>query len=397
MSADKTGGMNEHAPRTRFKGTGNQKKNGAKEMRSKRPLVISILFLLLIGVLVFLRLDSRAIDNRSVNGDKPVAVSVAGVVRGTISKTISATGAVEGIREADIISETSGKIVAIAADVDSYLSAGGTIARVENDLQEISLQQARAQTEAALAANDKAALDLKRVRSLYSQNAVSESQQENAELAAKAALARLRGAQAAERLAQKHSDDTALRTPIAGRLAQKFITVGKMISPGTKVATVVDDSRLKLDVGVPEESIASVRPGCEVEISTDAVPGIEFRGRVKSVALKADPMTRTFEVEIEFPNDAERSVKSGMFVRAVITTSVNTSALLVPAGALLESDGFTVFTVKGDRATVRGVTIGVRTDSLVEVTSGLAAGDTVVTFGQQNLKDGSTVTRSFSE
>ncbi|HQT91080.1 MAG TPA: efflux RND transporter periplasmic adaptor subunit [Candidatus Kryptobacter bacterium] len=362
-------------------------------MKLKKVKVISISSAVLLGAVIVLRLYSQATPDKKIEFGKAVSVNIARVQYGTMTTKIRGTGALEGIHEAEIISETAGKVVSIDADLDTRLPANGRIARVENELQAISLEQARAQTAAAQANKDKSDLDLKRVKNLYAQNAMSESQMENAELAAKAAMAQLKSAQAAERLAQKHFDDTILRTPVAGRLAQKFITIGMMISPGTKVATVVDDSRMKLEVGVSEQSVSTVYPGNRVEITSDAVAGGVFIGTVKSVALKADPVTRTFQVEIEFPNDRDRSMKSGMFARVVITTSVRDSALVVPAAALFESPGseYSVFVVSDSRAAKKAVSVGARTDSLVEVTSGLALGDTVVTFGQQNLKDGTIV------
>ena len=362
-------------------------------MKTGKVLAVVGLTLVILVAVILLRLNSQTRQNGSSELTRPVAVSVASVRYGTITSRVNATGDIEGIHEAEVISETSGKIVAITSEVDTYLRAGGSIARVESELQEIMLEQAKAQRAAAQESSDKATLDFRRVKSLYEQNAVSESQKENAELAAKAALAQLRSAQAAERLAQKHFDDTVLRTPIAGRLAEKFVTVGKMLSPGMKVATVVDDSRLKLNVGVSEEDVASIRPGDGVEISCDAVKGIRYTGKVRNVTLKADPLTRTFQAEIEFPNDKTRSLKSGMFVRAVIYTSSRDKAIIVPSSALLESVGqvYNTFVVKSSRAFMRPVTIGARTDSLVEVTSGLVPGDTVITFGQQNLKDGAAV------
>lgn len=362
-------------------------------MKLKKVIAVSaFLALLLIAVIIF-RVNSHTGPPGENGTDRPVAVAVAGVVYGTLVNKIKATGEVEGIHEADIISETSGKVIHIAAEVDDHLRAGGLIANVESEIQKISLEQAHAQTDAARANSDKAQLDLKRISSLYAQNAVSESQIESAKLASKSALAQLRAAQAAEKLAQKHFDDTELRASIAGRLARRYVTIGKMVTPGMKVATVVDDDRLKLDVGISERDVASVRKGDHVQITSDAVPGIVFHGVVRSVALKADPVTRSFEVEIEFPNDGKRSMKSGMFTRAVISTSVKDNAVVVPAGAVIEEEGagFAVFVVRDHRAARRSVVVGLRTDSLVAIASGLVPGDTVVTLARQGLRDGARV------
>jgi len=226
---------------------------------------------------------------------------------------------------------------------------------------------------------------------------VSEAQLENAQLAAKAALAQYKGAEAAERLAKKSYDDTFLKTPIAGRLAQRFVTLGLMVSPGMKVATVVDDAKMKLKVGVPEEEVSLIEVGNRVKIDVDAVPGKEFDGRLTSVALKADPMTRTFQVEIEMVNDEARSLKSGMFARADIKRELEKESLVVPSNAVIESNGSSVFVVKDSIVTLRHVVLGLRNDSLVHIASGLSAGELVVSFGQQNLRSGTRVSYNSGE
>ncbi len=362
-------------------------------MKTKKALTVSILSALLLGAVIIMKVNSHSKSVESAKAHETISVAIAPVVRSTLVDRIAVTGTVEGINEADIISETSGRVVSIAAGVDDYLTAGGAIAQVENDLQLISLEQAQAQTAAASANSGKAQIDLKRIRNLYAQNAVSESQLENAELASKAALAQLRGAQAAEKLAQKHFDDTTLRTPIAGRVARSFVTVGKMITPGMKVATVVNNRKLKLDGGVTERDVSRIKKGDIAEITSDAVHGAVFHGKVVSVALKADAVTRTFEVEIEFPNDSARSMKSGMFARAAITASIEKDSFVVPASAIIENERgeCSVFLVRNGRAAAREVAVGTRTDSLIVIVSGVVPGDTVITLGRQGLVNGSKV------
>ena len=337
------------------------------------PLVI------LIGVVLVLRLRSQGSAADSAAQSPALAVSVSKVTHGAVTNRIRVTGTLEGVHETDIISETNGKITKIHAEIEQYVPVNSSIAEIENDLQEIAV-------EAAQANSDKAAADLKRVKNLFSQNAVSESQQENAEVGAKAALSQLR-------LAQKNYDNTFLRTPIAGRLAQKFVVIGQMVAPGARIATVVDDSRMKLKVGVPENYVSSVRPGSDVRVTTDAVPNRVFSGKVKTIALKADPQTRTFQAEIELPNDRDRSLKSGMFAKAEMVTFADSSSLVIPVAALVEGSGNAseVFVVRDSVVSLKLVTVGARNDSIAEIVSGLDPDGLVVDFGQQNLTDGAKV------
>ncbi len=102
---------------------------------------------------------------------------------------------------------------------------------------------------------------------------------------------------------------------------------------------------------------------------------------------------RTFQVEIELSNDRAHSLKSGMFTRAEITTSRSNKSLVVPSNALIETEGSlpSVYIVKDSIAFLKTVDPGMGNDSLVEIRSGLSPQDIVVTFGQQNLKDGSRI------
>lgn len=348
-------------------------------MKSRRVVWIVALPILFIGAIVILRLRSQGSTKADAGSIMAVSVTVSKVGHGSVARKLDVTGTLEGINETDIISETSGKITKINADVGTYIAVNSSVAEVENDLQEIAVEAARVNSE-------KADADLKRVKNLFSQNAVSETQLENAQVGAKAALAQLK-------LAQKNYDNTFLKTPIAGRLAQKFVVIGQMITPGTKVATVVDDSRMKLKVGIPENFVSFVKRGSGIQVKSDAVPNRIFSGKVKTIALKADPQTRTFQAEIELPNDHGRSLRSGMFAKAEITTSADEKSLVIPVAALIEANGNSpsVFVVKDSVVSLKYVTVGAKNDSLIEIVSGLNMDDLVVNFGQQNMKNGMRV------
>jgi len=348
-------------------------------MKSRKIIWIVTILMSLIGAIVVLRLRSQGSNSSDARRSTKVSVTVTKVGRGRVVRKVEATGTLEGINETDIISETSGKVTKINAEVETYLLANSSVAEVENDLQEIAVEAARANSE-------KADADLKRVKSLLSQNAVSETQLENAEVGSKAALSQLK-------LAQKNYDNTLLKTPIAGRLAQKFVVIGQMITPGTKVATVVDDSRMKLKVGIPENFVSYVNRNTMVQVESDALPNHTFDGRVKTIALKADPQTRTFQVEIDLPNDHDRSLKSGMSAKTEIISPGDEGSLVIPVAALIESSGNnpSVYVVDDSMASLRYVNLGAKNDSLVEVVSGISLNDLVVVFGQQNINDGTKV------
>lgn len=150
---------------------------------------------------------------------------------------------------------------------------------------------------------------------------------------------------------------------------------------------------MKLKVGIPEDQLFMVHQGSEAFVTTDAVPGARFNGKVKTIALKADPQTRTFQAEIELPNDAKRSLRSGMFATAEIAAQNNEARLVVPSSGIIEGigGGSAVFVIRDSIAHLMAVTVGERTDSTVEILNGINPGSLVVSFGQQNLQEGTKV------
>lgn len=112
-------------------------------MKSKRLILIVAASILFVGAIVVLRLQSNTSLSKTRIAPRAISVSVAEVVYGSVVNRIEVTGALEGEHEAEIVSETSGKIVKLNAEIDSYLPVNASVAVIENDLQEIALEQAR--------------------------------------------------------------------------------------------------------------------------------------------------------------------------------------------------------------------------------------------------------------
>jgi RND family efflux transporter MFP subunit len=327
------------------------------------------------------------------DGAEQKTVDIFTVKTGTVetsqmTATFKATGALEGIREANVNSETQGRILTVSVNNGSRVGQGSPLVIVDNELKAIGVGQAEAQQLTAEAALEKAKIDLSRTQELQKSNAVTKSQVELADLQVKSAEASLKAAQSGESLAKRQLADATIKSPFAGVVAMRYVNQGELMSNNTKVATIIDDSKMKLKINVGEMDVPLIKTGDKVKVTVDAVTGKEFEGTISTISSKAD-MARAYVVEVEIPNN-DRSLKSGMFARAEIDREAARSVPTVPAAAIIYNGTRTQVFVVDDKAVahLRGVKIGTVTADRAEIVEGLNNGEVVVTFGQAQLKDG---------
>lgn len=169
-----------------------------------------------------------------------------------------------------------------------------------------------------------------------------------------------------------------LRAPMDGEIAQKLVTQGQSVREGDNLFLIADRSVLWVDLGVYESDAASLRIGTGVDIAVDALPGRTYSGWVTFIHAGVDSTTRTLTARAEIPNSDGR-LRPGMFVTAELSTA-SVPRLSVPLTAVLPTGTRQlVFVNRGDgRFVPREVQTGTRSDSLIEVVSGLKPGDEVI-------------------
>jgi len=159
------------------------------------------------------------------------------------------------------------------------------------------------------------------------------------------------------------------------------------VEEATEILSIMDPSRLWVEADVYEKDIARIENGQGVVVSVPAFAGEEFKGVITYIGDVLDPDTRTITVRTEV-NNPESRLKPGMFADLTIELSENGTALVVPAGAVLDDEGESLVFVRleGNRFQPRHVMLGTRENGFVEVTDGLEEGDEVVTRGNFQLK-----------
>ena len=356
-----------------------------------KTILITIIITAAISVVAWSRWKTDKNPSAAVEG-LPLSVKVQVVKPATIAQSLTVSGTLVGEHEAMVIAEAGGKITSVRAQVGDWVNKGQPIVQLENDLRHVALEQAKAQLMTAETNFEKAQKDLKRFEDLYKEQIATQNDIENARLGARAAEAQLKGAEAALKLAQRQYDDAAIKAPLAGRLADRYVDDAAMVMPGDKIGVVVDARQMKLRTSVAENEVALIKAGQNVDVIADALPNINFSGKVFSVAQKANH-ERTYPVEILVKNDQTESLRSGMFGRAAVQVASATDALVVPNEAVLSDGAHKNFVYVEENGVAKRVDVqlGLKQPQQVQIASGLSAGARVVVSGQQRLTAGANV------
>lgn len=306
-----------------------------------------------------------------------VPVTVVPAIKQKLSSALSLVGTISASNDVNVVSETQGVAKAVYAKVGNRVASGTVLVQVDDEIPRSNLAAAEINHEKALR-------DFERSEALYQENSLSASQLDAARLGLKAAENQLD-------IAKRQVENTRIKSPIAGTVNARFVSVGSMVAAGTPVANVVDITTLKVKVNVTEREAFQLAPGDSVEMSVDVYPGVEFVGRVDNIASKADE-AHTYAVEITVPNSSRHPLKAGLFARIGFLSIVPTESLVIPREALIGSiKDAQVFVVRGGVAHLLKIVIGKQTATHLEVLRGVGAGDSIVTSGQNNLVDESKV------
>jgi membrane fusion protein (multidrug efflux system) len=175
-----------------------------------------------------------------------------------------------------------------------------------------------------------------------------------------------------------------LTAPFAGVLGFRQVSVGAYVSPGQAVATLIDDSQMRLEFGVPSIYLTSLRQGLEIKATTKDFPGRNFVGKLTSIDNAIDPVTLAVKVRATLPN-TDGALKAGTSMSVELVSQPRTSLAVPEISVIAEGSKNFVFVVNQAQqpAVVRKteVQLGTRERGTVEVLAGLQSGDMVVTDG----------------
>jgi RND family efflux transporter MFP subunit len=345
-------------------------------MNKLRVIIFAVVILGgIIGILLFNRSRNAAEIGTPILKDVPV--TVAKVTRQQVQEALSLVGTITANNDVNVVSETQGRVTAVRAKVGDFVNAGTVLLQVDDELKQAALTAAEVNYE-------KAKRDFERYQALLKKNTITVAQLDASRLAFKSAESQYT-------VARRQFTDTRITTPIAGYVTARPVDIGTMVQPGMTVANVVDITTLKARLNVAERDVFKLKEGDRVEVTTEVYPGVQFDGKIQSIAAKGDE-AHTYPVEVVLQNSKQHPLKAGMFGRVAFTSANMEKSLTIPREAIVGSiKEPKVFVVDGIIARLRSIVVGDVSGDTLSVTAGLREGELVVVNGQNNLQDSTSV------
>jgi membrane fusion protein, multidrug efflux system len=353
-------------------------------VRSWRGSVLMALLAMAAGLLAGCSSDddgraqmAQAADGppRGGGAERAIPVSARIAVQEELQVTLRGSTNLRARETVEVIPKESGIVASIRVEEGDRVAEGDVLAQLDDEEWRLQAAQAQARAQATsdqvTRARALADLDLiseQEVGNLVSDSAVAASDLELAEL-------RVRNA--------------AIRTPISGVVTHRYIERGSQITTANPAFTVADVDRLEARVAVPERQASAIQVGQAARLMFQEGADPIATGTVERIRPVVDAESGTVQVTITVSAREDSRLRPGQFVNVDIVTETLAERITLPRTAVLVDGAVPrVFVIQDGQAVEREVSLGYARGDRVEVATGLAAGDTVVVIGQDNLRPG---------
>ncbi len=374
-----------------------------------RKNVIVVVVLTGITILGFMLFKNRGIeaDGGTTPGRPPVAAETVTAAFGSMDDTVDVVGTLSPKIQTSVMAEYGGIVRKIHVREWVRVKKGDVLLTLDTREPQAMLDKARAaagmekanllQAKVAVTRAEREYRRLLQLKEsgLATSQSLDEAGTEKDAASARKASVEARLATAEQDLAQaklRFAKNT-ITSPIEGMVAERKINEGDLASDRA-LFTIVDNRLLDLTATVPSRFIRHLKPGLELQFTTDAFPGQTFAGKLKYINPVVNAQDRSVKVIAEVPNIPE-TLKGGLFVKGKIVTGRRAQVILVPRNALINWDMETgqaeILVADSGVARRKNVRVGAIQEDRVELVSGAAPGDRVILRGGYNIKDGDKV------
>ena len=337
----------------------------------KKTIIIAIAALMLAGCAQKKNSQEQAASAAMAAQPQAQAVKVMAAAKQDVRQDGVYSATVQAFAVNNIAPQSGGRIQKINVEVGDFVGKGQVLAEMDRvQLDQAKLRLSNAETE------------LGRLKQLYEQGGLAQSDYEAAEL----------NFQVSKSTYDNLLENTILRSPISGVVSARNYDRGDMYGMAAPIFTVQQITPVKILVGISEGDYTKVKKGDNVTLTVDALPGKTFSGSIKRIYPTIDPMTHTVNIEVNVPNQ-NRELRPGMYAKVNVTFG-HSSSIVVPDAAVVRLQGSgqrNVFVVENGVAVQREVTLGRHFDSQYEILSGLEVGEQVVVKGGSALRNGAAV------
>ncbi len=313
----------------------------------------------------------------SIQKTKGIPVTLIKPVITNLAISLRLDAVIEPEERARVMSEIAGRIRDITVQEGQRVSRGDILVQLYDEAY-------RAGKEAAQAEYNEARTNLTRIATLLRQGGISRREYD-------AASARLERARSALVTAEDDLDDCSIDSPIAGTVSRRHVDPGMVTAAGTLLVEIVNTSRLKAEMMIPESKVPELEEGLPAAVYVHALGGQPIQTTVARVNPELNERGRRLKA-ISYLDSNSESVKPGMFAAAEVQYATKTNTLVVPGGIIINRSGKEGVYV-ADKNTARFVEIetGIVSDGLVEIIDGLSADEQVIAGGSKRVADGSAI------
>jgi membrane fusion protein (multidrug efflux system) len=310
-------------------------------------------------------------------GPPPIIIEATKVASVKLPQGIGAVGSLRSDETVILRPEVAGRVAHIGFREGERVAKGQVLVKLDDSVQQADVSRARANLTLSKTKHDRS-IDL-RNKGFLSAQALDET------------LNNLKVAQADAELMEARMGKTAIRAPFSGTIGLRQVSVGDYVKEGQDMVNLESIDPLKVDFRVPELALSQVKDGQTIQITLDAIPDKAYDGKVFAINPLIDANGRSIVIRAQVPN-RDGKLRPGMFARVKLFTSGSKDTLVVPEESLFPlGDDKYVYKVVDGKATRQKIEIGQRREGRVEVVSGLAADDVVVTAGVIKLREGAPV------
>ena len=337
-----------------------------------------------------------AVAVKKAAGPAPVELAsadVAMVGAQALSLSLPLSGSLTPVTQATLKSKVSGVVQATTVQEGMSVAAGQVLARIDAADSQARLMQQQGALDQARAKLSLANKNQFNNEKLLQQKYISQTAYDTAQNSVELAQADVKSADAMVEIARIALNDSVIRAPFAGVVSKRFVQAGDKLSPDLAIFTIVNLSQMTLEAQVPASDVPRVKPGQTVQFQVDGFDQRQFSGTVVRINPTAEAGSRAMLVYIAVDNQ-DGALRGGMFAKGTVTTARSAVQPQVPLAAVRTAQGKAlVYTVERNQIVAHPVTLGLRNDDdgLVEVTSGLVPGSTVLVSRLDGIKPGDRV------
>lgn len=340
----------------------------------KQSYLLSFISAVLLST-VFTSCSHEAVEPGKKQRDLPVvSVQLAEAAVTTASNQVELVGTLRASDQAEISAKITGSIITLPLELGSKVQKGDLLVEISAGEISAQVQQTKAQLE-------QAKRNLNREENLLKQNAATRE-------TVKSMRDAVAIAEAAHREAQTMLEYTRITAPFSGIVTRKVANVGDLATPGKPLLIVERESNLQVLTDIPEAMILKINKG---DILPVFIPSVNVRvdGVVAEVSPTADPSSRTAPIKLNVAQD--KRLRSGQFARVAINVA-DVQTLAIPQSSLSQKGQLElVFVAAENKAHLRIVRSGKRSDGMVEILSGLEPGEKVIIAGTEPVTDGQPI------